>query len=253
MEKPDGQTGVATTLGKRGTVWNHLLFFFGFQFYFYHPRMSAEIFAYEEMLVRLQERLSMPLPGTEAQARMSSSIRTSLKLKSQPDEKTRVGAVCLLLYPHGIDWHIPLIIRPEYDGAHGGQISLPGGKVEQNDAGIAAAALREMQEEIGVDTTTVQVLGELSPLFIPASNFMVHPVVAIAPQKPFFQTDPFEVAGLLEIALRDLQDETKRNEKDILVRGVTVRAPYFDIQQQTIWGATAMILSELLDVLPMDR
>ncbi len=211
--------------------------------------MSEKVFSYEKMQDWLSKRLQQPLPGEQAHRQMASSIRTSLKLQSQPDETTRTGAVCLLLYPQGIDWHIPLIIRPEYDGAHSGQISLPGGKVEQTDANIAAAALREMQEEVGVVTSTVQVLGELTPLFIPASNFMVHPVVAITSQKPFFRTDPFEVAALLEVTLQDLQDVTKRSKKDILVRGITVQAPYFDIQQQTIWGATAMILSELLEIL----
>lgn len=206
-------------------------------------------FTYFQLTAYLQQRLALPLPGEAAQQRMASGIRTALKLRATPDEKTRTGAVCILFYPKAGEWHIPLIVRPEYDGAHGGQVALPGGKVEESDATLADAALREMHEEIGVAAEAVQVVGQLTPLFVPASNFVVHPVVAVAAQTPVFQSDPYEVAQLLEVPFQGFSDSTRRGEKEILVRGFRVHAPYFDLAGQTVWGATAMILSEMSAVL----
>lgn len=154
----------------------------------------------------------------------------------------------MLLYPKDGVWHIPLIVRPEYDGAHSGQVAFPGGKMEDFDADITAAALRETHEEIGIAPASVAPLGLLTPLFVPVSNFMVHPVLAIAAQTPGFRLDAREVAQLIELPLDVLLDESRRGEKEILVRGVRVHAPFFGLPGHTIWGATAMMLSELAEV-----
>jgi len=113
----------------------------------------------------------------------------------------------------------------------------------------AAAALREMWEEIGVEARTVNVVGQLTPLFVFASNFMVHPTVAITSATPVFQPDSREVARILEVPLADLLNEQNRAEKEMIVRGIQIRAPYFDLLGQTVWGATAMMLSELIAIL----
>ncbi len=204
---------------------------------------------HSELKAHLLEKLALPLPGEAAHQRMASSIRSSLKLRAQPDATTRTGAVCMLLYPKDGIWHIPLIVRPEYDGAHSGQVAFPGGKMEQFDADITAAALREMHEEIGVLPQTVEPLGLLTPVFVPVSNFVVHPVLAITAQKPDFRLDAREVAQLLELLVHELLDESRRGEKEIMVRGIRVRAPYFGLLGQTIWGATAMMLNELAEIL----
>ena len=204
---------------------------------------------HSELKAHLLDKLARPLPGEAAHQRMASSIRSSLKLRAQPDEITRTGAVCVLLYPKDGIWHIPLIVRPEYDGAHSGQVAFPGGKMEDSDADITAAALREMHEEIGVLPETVEPLGLLTPVFVPVSNFVVYPVLAITAQKPGFRLDAREVAQLLELPVHELLDESRRGEKDIMVRGIRVRAPFFDLLGQTIWGATAMMLSELAELI----
>jgi 8-oxo-dGTP pyrophosphatase MutT (NUDIX family) len=174
---------------------------------------------------------------------MASSVR-NLRISDKPNEQTRQSAVCILLYPKADGWYIPLIVRPEYDGTHSGQVAFPGGKVEETDADVVATALREMSEEIGVTLSEVEVLGRLTPLFVFASNFMVHPIVAVTDQTPAFVPDPREVARILEVPVKDLLDESLRSEKEINVRGFRVQAPFFDFQGQTVWGATAMMLSE---------
>lgn len=204
---------------------------------------------YSELKAHLLEKLALPLPGEAAQQRMASNIRSGLGLRTHPDAATRTGAVCLLLYPVENVWHIPLIVRPEYDGAHSGQVAFPGGKMEEYDADVTATALREMHEEIGVLPETVEPLGLLTPMFVPVSNFMVHPVLAITRQKPGFRLDSREVAQLLELPVHELSDETRRGKKEILVRGIRIQAPFFDLLNQTIWGATAMMLNELAEVL----
>ncbi len=155
----------------------------------------------------------------------------------------------VLLYPREGQLYLPLIRRTEYNGAHSGQISLPGGRKEAGDPDPVATALREAQEEIGVDPAAVTVLGELTPLYIWASHFQVQPVVGWTPQRPHFCLDPQEVAGLLEVSLEELRDPSNREEEEWELRGRRVRVPFFRIQGQVVWGATAMILSELLALL----
>ncbi len=196
----------------------------------------------------LRQKLVGKLPGEAAQRRMASSVR-KMRMPDKPNETTRQGAVCILLYPKGNMWHMPLIVRPEYDGAHSGQVALPGGRIEETDADVTAAALREMWEEIGIVPRQVEVLGLLTPLFVFASNFMVQPVVAVMSETPVFLPDSREVAQILEVPLADLLDENRQAEKEITVRGIHIQAPYFDLQGQTVWGATAMMLSELAAIL----
>ncbi len=155
----------------------------------------------------------------------------------------------ILLYPREEQIHLPLIRRPEYNGVHSGQIGLPGGGKEVEDPDPVATALREAQEEIGVDPAAVAVLGTLTPLYIWASHFQVQPVVGWTPRRPHFRLDPQEVAGLLEISLQELRDPSNREEEDWELRGRRVRVPFFRLQGQVVWGATAMILSELLALL----
>ncbi|MCU0354680.1 MAG: CoA pyrophosphatase [Cytophagales bacterium] len=206
-------------------------------------------YTYTELTTRLTERLGQPLPGEAAQRRMASSIRSALRLPDRPNERTRAGAVCMLLYPEPDGWYLPLILRPEYDGAHSGQVALPGGRVEETDTDVVAAALRETEEEIGVPTARMAVMGKLTPLYVPASNFVVHPVVAVASEPPVFRPDPREVAAVFHVPVAQLLDETLRGETEIRVRGIRIQAPYFNLLGQTVWGATAMMLSELKEVM----
>src|SRR5687768_14090997 len=120
----------------------------------------------------IKKRLEQALPGVAAQERMASSIRTALQLKTHPDDLTRKSAVLILLYPSAEQIYFPMIVRPVYTGVHSGQVAFPGGRMEESDRTYADTALREAFEEIHIQTAAVDILGMLSPLYVPASNFM---------------------------------------------------------------------------------
>ncbi len=196
---------------------------------------------------RLRQRLQQPLPGEAAHRKMASSARTRLGIK--PNERTRRSAVLLCFYPHQQSIYVPLILRPQYDGVHAGQMAFPGGRMERFDENLTRTALREAQEEVGIRVSDVTVLGLLTELFIPPSNFYVQPVVGILPYRPDFYPDPREVEDIVEVDLDTLLDETIVGDSKIEVRGMTVDAPFYQIQGHRVWGATAMMISELLVVL----
>lgn len=198
---------------------------------------------------KIRQRLREELPGEKAQLKMASTMRSTLNLRSQPDQSTRLGAVLILFYPKNGTMHIPLIQRPVYKGVHSGQVAFPGGQAEAGDQDLTQTALREAQEEIGVNPAAIDILGSLTPLFVPASNFMVHPVVGFTRHYPDFKPDAYEVEAVLEVPLDELRDITRIGSKEITIRaGVTIQAPFYDLQSHTVWGATAMMISELLEV-----
>ncbi len=196
---------------------------------------------------QLRQRLQRPLPGEEAHRKMASSARTRLGIK--PNERTRRSAVLLCFYPYQQSIYLPLILRPQYDGVHAGQMAFPGGRMERIDENLTRTALREAQEEVGIRVSDVRVLGLLTELFIPPSNFYVQPVVGVLPYRPDFYPDPREVEDIVEVELDTLLDETIVGDSKIDVRGITVDAPFYQIQGHRVWGATAMMISELLMVL----
>ena len=197
---------------------------------------------------KLKTRLQQPLPGSTAHSVMASETRLKLKMPS-PNERTRESAVLILFYPSDNQVFIPLILRPQYDGVHGGQMAFPGGRAEKEDEDLIRTALREAQEEIGVRVSDIKVLGKLTKLFIPPSNFYVQPVVGYMSRKPDFYPDPREVDRVIEIALEDLKNPSLIGRKILNVRGVEVDTPFYDILETTVWGATAMMISELLLVI----
>lgn len=195
----------------------------------------------------LQQRLQNPLPGEAAHQKMASAARYRLGIK--PNERTRRSAVLICFYPFQNSIYLPLILRPQYDGVHAGQMAFPGGRMERFDENLTRTALREAQEEVGIRVSDVKVLGLLTELFIPPSNFFVQPVVGILPYRPDFYPDPREVEAIVEVDLDTLLDETIVGDSQIEVRGILVDAPFYQIQGHRVWGATAMMISELLMVL----
>ena len=171
----------------------------------------------------------------------------------RPAEPARQSAVLVLLYPRRDELHLPLIVRPTYDGAHSGQVAFPGGGFEEGDANLTATALRETEEELGIAPQDVQVLGELTQLYIRPSNYRVHPTVGRIAYGPAFQPNVREVAQLLEVPLNTLLDPAHLRRERWQLQDRSALVPFFAIQGQTIWGATAMILSELLAVVRMCR
>ncbi len=200
------------------------------------------------LLKGLQRELKKPLPGITAQRQMSARPSSGRRFDFKHSGPPKRGGVALLLYPQQDKWMMPLMKRPSYQGVHGGQISLPGGKMEPYDPDIIQTALRETAEEIGVAIPRDRVLGTLSPLYIMASHYEVLPVVAMIDEVPEFRTDPREVQDLIEADLRALMLPETRKTKEIQVRGTSIIAPYFGVRDEVVWGATAMILNEFLTV-----
>ena len=204
---------------------------------------------YDSLIKGLSERLKHELPSALAHDPLRAVPVGQFKPKFKIDGATRPGSVLILLYQEEGDIKFPLIKRPEYVGAHGGQISLPGGKAEAGENSIDTA-LREAQEEIGVDSRSVNILGRLSEFHVIPSNFLITPVVASIDRRPVWIPDPYEVAGILTGSISELLKDDAVRTTEILAAGqYRMTAPHFNIQNEIVWGATAMMLNELRMVL----
>ena len=193
---------------------------------------------------KLKYELKKDLPGEKAHVKMAPGFRHQLK----PIEKGRKAGVLILLYPKNQELYIALIQRTEYNGPHSGQISFPGGKSEHNDKDIIDTALRESQEEIGINPKMVNIFGQLTPLHVPISNFIVYPVIGVYKTTPAFKADPTEVKKVIEIKLQDLLNPKNCTSKKFKYGDLSFVAPIYNPDNNTIWGATAMMLSEFLEV-----
>jgi 8-oxo-dGTP pyrophosphatase MutT (NUDIX family) len=180
--------------------------------------------------------------GLAAQLKLAPEYRVE-SLHATPPADARVAGVLILLYPHNGVWHFPLMKRTEDGLTHSGQISLPGGSQEAGES-LQDTARREACEEIGAACAEVEVLGQLSTLYIPPSNFLVTPTVGYGDQRPDFQCDPREVAELIEVPLSTLFDPQVVKREPWTLRGASVEVPFYQIGPHKVWGATAMILSE---------
>ena len=198
---------------------------------------------------KLRKQLQQSLPGQKVQAKMSPLLDEDERFVQRTRPGVRKGSVLILLYPDQNGLFVPLMVRPVYNGHHSGQISLPGGKQEPEDPDRIFTALRESHEELGIDPEKVQVLGTLTELYIPPSNFQVLPVVGWTPQKPDFVPDPVEVAAIVEVPLEQLlNNKNIKQTKRLLSTGFSFETPCYFVEEQEVWGATAMILSEFLEV-----
>jgi len=198
---------------------------------------------------KLKTEILKGLPGTDIQWQMASSDRMKLNFQRNPGPNVRAAAVLILLYPVIGSVHTVFMQRHNYDGVHGGQISFPGGKKEDSDKDLIQTALREAEEETGVDQKKISVLGTLTPLFIQVSNMIVTPVVGWTNKKPEFNHQPDEVVFLINAELKKFMNPSIIKTKPFEIRGETINVKYFDYEGHVIWGATAMILNELLTIL----
>lgn len=198
------------------------------------------------IIERLKERLAKPLPGIAGQERMAARV------KPMPFEipvNARPSAVLSLLFTHNSILHTLLIQRTDDGRAHSGQISFPGGRHEPFDADLITTALREANEEVGVTADEVEILGGLTPLYIPVSNFIVHPFIGYSKRQPIYKPSTNEVARIIEVPLEDLLKPERKTIVEVtspadktFIRNV----PAYKLDDGTvIWGATAMIFSEL--------
>lgn len=211
--------------------------------------MIRRIIPQMSLIDRAREALRRPLPGFAGQSRMMPPGRFV-----PPDiSGAHLGGVLVLLYPVDGLAQVVLTRRTETLGKHRGQISFPGGRMDPGDLDLIQTALRETREELGIDVSGADVLGTLTPLYIPPSNYLIHPAVAALPSRPIFAPNPHEVAEVIEVALETLAAPEARSVAPMPVarNGTTyvVDMPHFVAGGHRVWGATAMVLAELLEAL----
>jgi 8-oxo-dGTP pyrophosphatase MutT (NUDIX family) len=203
---------------------------------------------FERIVGQLKINLQKDLPGFQAQQRMAPSFRGGPGFPQSPDNNTRGSAVLIAIYPDDDRAKTILIKRTVYNGAHSGQVSFPGGKQEDFDKSLIVTAIREAEEEVGIDANQVGVIGALTPLFIPVSNLMVLPVVCEIPKPTNLHLNLQEVEYTIHVDLMNFKDPEKLSVKTICVGNNPISAPYYAVEGEVVWGATAMIISELTDL-----
>lgn len=204
----------------------------------------------EQLINKLKQRLREPLPGEEAQFRMAPLFRKKMNEAEVRAMHYKQSAVMMLLCENeNEEMFIPLTERMDYNGAHSGQISLPGGKFEPSDENLQATAIRECYEEIGIKD--LEVIGQLTQIPIPVSNFLVQPFVGFCNIKnPELVFQQREVKSILKLPLNSLLDENLVKTGSVQVmQNLRTETPYFDVENKIVWGATAMMLSELKEIL----
>ncbi len=201
---------------------------------------------FESLIEQLKLKLQLPLPGEEAQFEMAHVKREKVAVNSEEASKYRSSAVLILLYPNNDgDTMLLLIERSTYNGHHSGQIALPGGKAEASDKTLEATALREFFEETGSNATP-EIIGKLTPIYIPVSKFVVQPFVGYLSQRPEFTINDQEVAQLIEWPFTNFMNPDIVKETTIEpMPGLKLKTPYFDVDNKILWGATAMMMNEL--------
>ena len=194
----------------------------------------------------------LELFGELSHAKMSPPYRLELAKKMQAKAKSaKKAGVLALFYPNAdFNTNFVLILRKTYKGVHSAQVGFPGGKYEEGDNDLMTTAMRETEEEVGVPTSILNIIKPMSPLYIPPSNFIVQPFLAVSEYKPLFRKQEDEVEDIIEVSLLDFL-----NDRNVLMTrvptsyNVEVEVPAFKLNDHIVWGATAMMLSELKDLL----
>lgn len=197
----------------------------------------------------INKAIEKGLGGLKSHAKMAPLRGSSRQAALEKNLNPKLSAVLILLWLEDNEIYTCLTLRNTYKGTHSAQVSLPGGKIEDTDDSLAQTALRETLEEVGIDN--IEIIGQLSDVYIPPSGFLVTPYIGIYDSKPNFQPDPIEVAEIFEVNLRDLVSDknVKSKKMPLVAKNMLINAPYFDLHGQVVWGATAMILSEFKDLL----
>lgn len=205
---------------------------------------------YLVMIKSLQEFFeNNNLPGKDFQYELAP-YRKAVKDIDYASKNPRLSAVCLLLYPVNGILHNVLIQRPTYEGVHSAQIAFPGGKVEESDLDLWMTAKRETFEEVGVKMDSLKLIGALTEVYIPPSNFLVQPYVAYLDHEPSFIPDAIEVDKIIEYPAEYLlRDDILKETRIQHSNQVSIKAPYLDIHGHVVWGATGMMLMEFRQIL----
>lgn len=208
---------------------------------------------HSDFIIAINKLTNLDLTAMDSHKKMAPLERIKLLEEGQLNQpNARNAAVLMLFYPKNNRTHLVLIIRNSYPGVHSSQIAFPGGKVELYDSNLEQTALRETHEEIGISPDLITVLRSFTTVYIPPSNFLVHPFLGFSTQELTFTLQEDEVAGIIEAPLHMLLDDSI-----IISRAIetsysgTIEIPAFQIHGYTVWGATAMMLSELKDMLKL--
>ena len=207
---------------------------------------------FNEFLGLVSKIENIPLPAEASQFKMSPPFRAQLQAMQQEKMKrARQAGVMALFYPDVEEiTKLALILRKTYKGVHSAQVGFPGGKLEPTDKNLMEAAVRETHEEIGVHPKEITVLKQLTQVYIPPSNFYVQPFLGLAKQTPLFKKQDEEVEDILEVALTDFIDDNNVVTKSVSTSyKLHVEVPAFKLNDHIVWGATAMMLSEIKDLL----
>ncbi len=196
----------------------------------------------------LEESLSGAKPGLKAQLRMTPNPRPGHQVYYEVEDSCLKAGVLVLLYPREDNLYLVLTRRTDRVDFHKGQISFPGGRQEAEE-GLEQTAVREAQEELEVDPGSIRILGMLTPLYIPPSNYCIYPVVALTESRPDFQPSQLEVAEVLEIPLDHLLNPQNIRREMWTIGDTDVEVPFYAFGKHKIWGATAMVLAELLEMI----
>lgn len=204
-----------------------------------------------ELIAKISEACKAPLPGWDAQKRLINYTRPAPKDVSKVDPHARLGAVLALLYPKNGELHTVLMMRNTYKGVHSNQVSFPGGAFEKHDLSLWHTALREAHEEVGLSGDKVVKISELTKVYIPPSRFLVTPFLAFTETAPNFIPDEYEVQRIIETPISMFLDRKNILEKNIFIETYNAEVPikYYDVEGEIVWGATAMMLSELAEIL----
>ena len=201
--------------------------------------------SFEETVAFVRRRLAAPLPGTEAQLGMAPVYRQDVSAARVEGKDCREAGVLALLFPLDDEPALLLTVRRDDLAQHPGQISFPGGRREPGET-LRETALREAHEEVGLDPASVEVLGALTPLYIPPSNFCVYPFVGAVPVRPPLRPQDAEVEAILPVPLPHLLDPATRRREPWMLRGQEIEVPFLAVEAHKVWGATAMMLGEFL-------
>lgn len=204
---------------------------------------------FEFFITDLKNRLNNELPGDLAHQKMMSYNRP-LASEVKRNKAYRESAVLILFYPINEIPHVVFILRQSYDGVHSAQVGFPGGKKEETDRDLVQTALREANEELKIIDKEVFIIGELSELYVPPSNFLISPFIGYTNTRPTFVKDEYEVAEIIEVPIHDiLGNEYLTTTTISLPNGAKLKVPCFQFNNRIVWGATAMIVQELIDLL----
>jgi 8-oxo-dGTP pyrophosphatase MutT (NUDIX family) len=205
----------------------------------------------DELIARLSDQFKMELPGWNSHQKMMNYKRPKPDNIELIDPDARESAVLALLYPYKDEIYTVLMQRHVYEGTHSGQISFPGGKRESLDKDLRETALREANEELAIDKSNVNIIGELTKVYIPPSRFLVSPFLGYVHERPNFVPEASEVSEIIEVPISQFLDAERLKEKYHFIPTLNsnIKIRYFDIDQRVVWGATAMMLSEISELL----